>query len=722
MSAILKVNPYYIKLGSAMTHLSDLDTAWKREHMFLIRSVCFIGGLVYPLWSLVYQYILPEARDPVSERLLITALAGLNIALTFFNIKRSTLILFLYGSMLAAMGHLVWISYHNDFHPYYQIGILVLICATLPFYDNLKALLAYIGITSIFYLALLPFYPLHELVIFYVACSTVYVVSTYASYTRLALIRKLNASRAQFAESADRIAAVNRDVSSIMENIQLGVLTIESQEGIIGKQYSHALEEILGYSIPPQHSIFDILIRTDLSADHVSQVRSVVSFIGDDSMEYNVNSHILPQECQFKNPQGESRIFELEWGPIVDPARDIVQKILVSIRDVTEFRKLMHQNEEKKKELQLILEIVALDKVKATTVFTSIKKLLDRAQFEVQQQKFVGPETMRFIFREVHTIKGLARSFYLHKLASLSHEVEDQIQKLKHELAPIAGSQLQGVLQPLHDLLGQYTEILTEKFGIALDSKLQLSLSPEEIDWIINQLRTAMKPGEDYVVHVQEMYDFILNKTSHSLQFLLKPFFSSMEDMARELHKPMPRIEIKDDNLSFAPSSHDLLQSIFAHLLRNSIDHGIEEPAERLNKGKPAEGLISITIANRQDALHIHLKDDGRGLNLDAIRKSALSKGLLHGSAQPSREELSRIIFMPDFTTKSSVSSISGRGIGMDAVQAYLKSFEGTIAIEFLDDSTDLARFQFHITLPHGVLDSLLLKKHAVDAAARGVA
>jgi two-component system chemotaxis sensor kinase CheA len=690
--------------------------------MFLIRSVCFIGGLVYPLWSLVYQYILPQAHDPMSQRLIITALAGLNIVLTFFNIKRASLIFFLYSSMLAVMGHLVWISYLNDFHPYYQIGILVLICATLPFYDSLKALLAYIGISSIFYLALLPFRPLQELVIFYVACSTVYVVSTYAFYTRLALIGKLKASRVQFAESADRIAAVNRDISSIMENIQVGVFTIESQDGDLGQQYSHALVDILGYSLPLQHTIMDILARTDLSSDDVSQVKSVVSFIGDDSMEYNVNSHILPQECSYKTPQGENRIFELEWGAIVDPARDTVQKILVSIRDVTEFRKLIHQNEEKKKELQLILEIIAIDKSKVVSVFTSIRKLLDRALIEIQDQDSLEPEAVRFIFREVHTIKGIARTFHLLSMADISHKVEDQMQPLRLAMASVSGLQMESLLQPISDLLGRYAEILTDKFGIALDSKLQLSFTPDEIDWIINQLMNAMKLGDDYVAHVQEMYEFILNKTSHSLRSLLKPFFSSLDAMAGELHKPMPRIEIKDEDLSFSPSSHDLLQSVFAHIFRNSIDHGIEEAAERLKKGKKAEGLISVTVMNRQDALHILVQDDGRGLNLEAIKKSALAKGLLANDATPSREHLSSMIFKPDFTTKSHVSSISGRGIGMDAVQAYLKSFDGSIRIEFLDDNQDLARFQFHITLPHSVVDPVSLRKRSEELTSRDVA
>ncbi len=698
-----------------MSYVSDLDIARQREQMFLIRSICLIGGAVYPLWSFIYQYILPESHDPVSARLMISALAGLNIALTFFNIRRSNLLPFLYASILVMTCHLVWISLMNDFHPFYQMGILVLICVSLPFYESLPGLLTYIGVSTVLFLTLLFFRPLQELLIFYMACTTVFVVSTYALFIRLTLIDKLRASRIQFAESADRIAAINRDVSSIMENIQVGVFTIESQDGKIGAQHSQALKEILGYSLPSEHTIHGILRHTDLSNDHQSQIYTVLASIGDDPIAFSMNSHVLPKECQLKTPQDETRVLEWEWSVIVDTDRNLIQKILVSLRDVTEFRNLMHQNEEKKKELKLVLEIIAIEKSKIITVFTSIRKLLDHAALELKDQERVAPETLRFIFREIHTIKGLARSFSLQTLANLCHGVEDQLNTLKDEKAIIARPRVDVILQPLHDLFAEYTDILTEKFGVALDAEMHVSLTYAEIDWIIHNLKTALASGDDFVVHVQEMYDFILSKSLHSLTSLLAAFLGSIGEMAAQLGKPTPQVDIQGDDLGFLPEAHDLLQSVFAHIIRNAIDHGIEDPAERLAKGKSREGHISIMAAHEADALHIYVQDDGRGLNLQGIRDTALAKGLLLADETPTRELLSHMIFKADFSTKKVVNSISGRGIGMEAVQTYLKSFGGTIHIEFLDDETDFASFRFHITLPESVLDPASLERRIRD-------
>jgi HPt (histidine-containing phosphotransfer) domain-containing protein len=698
-----------------MSYVSDLDTARQREQMFLIRSICLIGGTVYPLWSFIYRYILPESHDPIGPRLMISALAGLNIALTFFKIRRSNLLPFLYASILVMTGHLVWISLMNDFHPFYQMGIMVLICVSVPFYETLPGLFTYIGVSTALFLTLLFLRPLQELLIFYMACATVFVVSTYALFIRLTLIDKLRASRIQFAESADRIAAINRDVSSIMENIQVGVFTIESQGGKIGAQYSHALEEILGYRLPSEHTIHDILRHTDLPDDHRAQIHSVVASIGDDPIAFTMNSHVLPKECQFKTPGDETRVLEWEWSVIVDTDRNLIQKILVSLRDVTEFRNLMHQNEEKKKELKLVLEIIAIDKSKIVTVFTSIRKLLDHAVLELKDQERVAPETLRFIFREIHTIKGLARSFHLQTLANLCHGVEDQLNPLKEEKAIIARPRVEGMLQPLHEIFKEYTDILTEKFGVALDSEMHVSLTYAEIDWIIHNLRTALASGDDFVVHVQEMYDFILSKSLHSLTSLLAPFLGSLGEMAAQLEKPTPRVDIQGDDLGFLPEAHDLLQSVFAHIIRNAIDHGIEDPAERLARGKSREGLVSIVATHEADALHIFVRDDGRGLNLQGIRDTAVAKGLIRVDEAPTREQLSRMIFKADFSTKKVVNSLSGRGVGMEAVQTYLKSFGGTIRIEFLDEGTDFASFRFHITLPQSVLDPASLERRIRD-------
>jgi two-component system, chemotaxis family, sensor histidine kinase and response regulator PixL len=119
------------------------------------------------------------------------------------------------------------------------------------------------------------------------------------------------------------------------------------------------------------------------------------------------------------------------------------------------------------------------------------------------------------------------------------------------------------------------------------------------------------------------------------------------------------------------------------HLVRNCFDHGIEATADRLAKGKPAEGTIELSASYRGDNTVIILKDDGGGINLDKIRAKALTMGFTAADLdQASRSDLLNLIFEPGFSTAEQVTALSGRGVGMDVVRTNLTEVGGTIAIE----------------------------------------
>jgi len=694
-----------IARGDTMNYQHELSSNRSKEEVFLIRSVCIIGGIVYPLWGLIYQYILPEVDDPVSRRLSVTALAVFNIVLTYFPVKRSYLLATIYASMLVMTGHLVWIANLNGFHPYYQIGISVLVCVTVPFYQSLIGLMSYAAISSAIFLLPLATNPFRELFLFYMAISTVFLVSSYALLTRLNLVEKLRSSRQKFASSADQITAINRDISTIMQNIKLGVFTIESPDGKIGEQYSLFLKNILGESLPKHFTLFQLLKATDLEQDRVAQIRSLVAFIGEDQLQYELNSDLLPQLCRFKSGHDLPKTIEIEWSPVIDPAHGTLNKILVSFRDITELQFLRHENEEKSKELKLLSEIIAIDKKRIPSVFMSIKKLYEHCHLELQGKSQLELSSVFLIFREIHTIKGLARSFQLATLASEAHLAEDRLAQLKTVSQGVTIESTKDLLKPLGLCLQKYLNLLNQTFSINLGSAENVSFTRDEIDWIISNLKLALTSSENNLIQIQLLYDFLVERSQHSLKIILHGAITSLAVMAHDLQKPVPIIDIHDQGLSFSPISHSLLQAIFTHILRNAIDHGFEHPEERLKKGKTAEGHIEVTLSVATNHLDMYIQDDGQGLNLAMIREKASSKGLLTSVTTAPRKMLAEFIFLPDFSTKSKVSQVSGRGVGMDAVQAYIKGFGGSIGIELLSDAEDFVPFRFHIKLPLSLLD-----------------
>jgi two-component system chemotaxis sensor kinase CheA len=143
------------------------------------------------------------------------------------------------------------------------------------------------------------------------------------------------------------------------------------------------------------------------------------------------------------------------------------------------------------------------------------------------------------------------------------------------------------------------------------------------------------------------------------------------------------------------------------HMIRNSMDHGIETPAERVAAGKPAEGTIQLTASHRGGRIVIAVEDDGRGINREKVLRLARERGLVAPTAQLSDEEIDNLIFAAGFSTADEVTDISGRGVGMDVVRRNIQALGGRVTIQ----STPGKGSRFTLTLPLtlAVLDGMIL-------------
>jgi chemosensory pili system protein ChpA (sensor histidine kinase/response regulator) len=154
-------------------------------------------------------------------------------------------------------------------------------------------------------------------------------------------------------------------------------------------------------------------------------------------------------------------------------------------------------------------------------------------------------------------------------------------------------------------------------------------------------------------------------------------------------------------------------QIILEHMVRNALDHGIEAPQDRLDAGKPVKGLISVDVRRAGANSLITLSDDGRGIDPQAMRENARRKGLDVDVDALSDEEALRLIFHKGFSTASSVSEISGRGVGMDIVLSELQQMGGDVRIE----STRGEGTAFHITIPSNITVNGALLVKAGDSS-----
>ncbi|OZY41922.1 hybrid sensor histidine kinase/response regulator [Pseudomonas fragi] len=182
-----------------------------------------------------------------------------------------------------------------------------------------------------------------------------------------------------------------------------------------------------------------------------------------------------------------------------------------------------------------------------------------------------------------------------------------------------------------------------------------------------------------------------------------------VRDLGRALGKQI-RLEIEGEKTQVDRDVLEKLEAPLIHLLRNAVDHGIEPPEQRLLAGKPAEGLIRLRISHQAGLLVLELSDDGAGVDLDRLRRTIVERQLSTEStvAQLSEEELLTFLFLPGFSLRDTVTEVSGRGVGLDAVQHMVRLLRGAIVLEHTPQHG--SRFHLEVPLTLSVVRSLVVE------------
>lgn len=180
-----------------------------------------------------------------------------------------------------------------------------------------------------------------------------------------------------------------------------------------------------------------------------------------------------------------------------------------------------------------------------------------------------------------------------------------------------------------------------------------------------------------------------------------------VRDLSRDLQKDIV-LETEGGDTELDKMVIDRLADPLVHLIRNSIDHGIEMPEQRLAQGKPARGHIRLGAMHRDGSVHILIEDDGAGLNAEKIRRRAIERGLIDSDDDRSDQEIYPLIFEPGFSTAAQVSDISGRGVGMDVVKRSVSDLRGRIQLESNLGQGSTVRIILPMTL--AIIEGLLVR------------
>jgi len=197
-----------------------------------------------------------------------------------------------------------------------------------------------------------------------------------------------------------------------------------------------------------------------------------------------------------------------------------------------------------------------------------------------------------------------------------------------------------------------------------------------------------------------ELQEQVMKTRMQPIDMLFAKLPRVVRDLALELGREV-ELELEGRETELDRTIIDAIRDPLTHLVRNALDHGIEPPEERERSGKPRRGLLHIEAYHEGGYVLVEVRDDGRGIDLAGVAKRALERGLLTREelAQRSPREVADLIFLPGFSTATSVSAVSGRGVGMDVVKTNVEAVGGSIDIESERGRGTIFRLRIPLTL-----------------------
>lgn len=458
-------------------------------------------------------------------------------------------------------------------------------------------------------------------------------------------------------ERTKEIVSLNRMMKALLDSLNQGFFVFNS-EGTCLPIYSKACLEILE-SNPSERKIWDVL---SLNTEKVKGFQNWMHTLFSEMLPFEDLAPLGPTN----RTHSQKKEISIQYYPIRTQEGSI-EAIACVASDITDLVEAKHQAEQDRAKVDSILKIIQHKKQVELFFSESLKDIKTLNQLISGSNPLTDYEIP---LRILHTLKGGAASFSYADLKVLCHQTETFLANHKNILDSTNWNSFKSQIKEIEHCLAVIIENYQQMFGkIYSSNEEKISFDLMDLMKVINSTNSVelkksledkylFEPIHDHISHFQD----IINST------------------ANLLNKKIAPLKVTGDNIKVPKKRFDYLFQVLIHALRNSVDHGIETPEQRVSAKKQDSGHLQISFTVENSQLLITLEDDGQGINPNTIREKLKRENSPYVNL-PDNEIIYRI-FDSSFSTKTEVSEVSGRGVGMNAILAEVTALGGKIHIE----------------------------------------
>jgi two-component system chemotaxis sensor kinase CheA len=294
------------------------------------------------------------------------------------------------------------------------------------------------------------------------------------------------------------------------------------------------------------------------------------------------------------------------------------------------------------------------------------------------------------------------------------NQINNQFNELLTELH-VLESTYRDKIKSLFDKLPGYLESIQEGGKTVKDIRKEINEEYGDTFTLFDSFETSVKTNIAKFRSTSQNLGRITGELQEGVMRIrmvpISQIFSRFPRLVRDLSKSLNKkinLVIEGEETELDKSVvEDLLDPIM-HSVRNSIDHGIEAPAERIATGKPEEGMVLLKATNEGNMIVIEIADDGKGIDVEGVKAKAIEKGLINPNKMLTDVEAFNLIFEPGFSTAKSITSISGRGVGLDVVRRSIEKLNGSVTVS--SERGKGTKFIIKLPLTLAIIQGLLVR------------